>query len=182
MVQNENFGVFKYVCGSDKSNLRRYKMNDIQIIDDVTAFNYRVSGAVIKDNKVMLNRLKKDDFWTFVGGKVAFGERSEKAVIREYFEETGANIEVERLAACVENFFVFNSKQWHEILFFYVLKDHTEELDIFEGERAIKDNSEGIYKWFELTELDEIKIQPECLRQIINNLNHQNIQHIINES
>lgn len=157
-------------------------MRDIQIIDNETVFNYRVSGAVIKDNKILLNRLKSDNFWTFVGGKVVFGENSEKAIIREYFEETGANIGVERLAACVENFFVFNSKQWHEILFFYVLKDDDEELDIFDGERVIKDNSDGIYKWFDLTELDKVKIQPECSQQIIDNLNYQSVQHIINES
>lgn len=157
-------------------------MRDIQIIDNETAFNYRVSGVVIKDNKILLNRLKKDDFWTFVGGKVAFGENSEKAIIREYFEETGVNIEVERLAACVENFFTFHSKQWHEILFFYILKDTNGELDIFEGERVIKDNLDGIYKWFDLAELDNVKIMPECSQQIINNLNNQSVQHIINES
>lgn len=157
-------------------------MKDIQLIDDGTAFNFRVSGAVIKENKIMLNRLKSDDFWTFVGGKVAFGESSEKAIVREFFEETGANVGVERLAACVENFFHFNAKQWHEILFFYVLKDANEELDVFEGERVIKDNSDGIYRWFELAELDNIKIQPECSQQIIRNLNAQAVQHIINES
>lgn len=157
-------------------------MRDIQIIDNETAFNYRVSGAVIKDNKILLNRLKNDNFWTFVGGKVAFGENSEKAIIREYFEETGANVEVERLAACVENFFVFNSRQWHEILFFYVLKDDNEELDIFEGEKVIKDNSDGVYKWFELSELEKIKIQPECSQQIIYKLDYQSVQHIINIS
>lgn len=157
-------------------------MRDIQIVDNGTVFNFRVSGAVIKDNKILLNRLKNDNFWTFVGGKVAFGENSEKAIIREYFEETGANVVVERLAACVENFFVFNSKQWHEILFFYVLKDNNEELEIFEGERGIKDNSNGIYKWFDLIELDNVKIQPECSQQIIYNLNYHSVQHIINET
>ena len=50
-------------------------MRDIQIIDDGNAFNFRVSGAVIKENKIMLNRLKMNVFWTFVGGKVAFGGR-----------------------------------------------------------------------------------------------------------
>ena len=44
-------------------------MRDIQIIDDGNAFNFRVSGAVIKENKIMVNRLKMDDFWTFVGEK-----------------------------------------------------------------------------------------------------------------
>lgn len=156
-------------------------MRDIQIIDNGDAFNYRVSGVVIKDNKILLNRMGNDDFWTFVGGKVAFGESSEKAIVREYFEETGANIGVERLAALVENFFDFNSKRWHELLFFYVLKDENEELDLFEGERRIRDNSKGIYKWFDLTELGTIKIQPKCSQQIINDLNVQGVQHIINE-
>ena len=50
-------------------------MKDIQLIDDGTAFNFRVTGAVTKENKIMLNRLKMNDFWTFVGGEVAFGGR-----------------------------------------------------------------------------------------------------------
>ena len=129
----------------------------------------------------MLNRLKNDDFWTFVGGKVSLGEDSQKAIIREYFEETGTNISVERLAACIENFFVFNSKRWHEILFFYVLKDDNEELELFEGEREIKDNLDGIYKWFDLSELEKVKIQPKCSQEIISKLNYNSFQHIINE-
>ena len=56
-----------------------------------------------------------------------------------------------------------------------------EELDLFEGEQEIKDNSSGIYKWFDISELDKVKIQPECSMQIINNLNGQVFQHIINE-
>lgn len=145
-------------------------------------FNFRVSGAVIKDNKIMLNRLRKDDFWTFVGGKVAFGESTEASLVREYFEETGAQVEVERLAACVENFFIFNDVQWHEILYFYTLKDDNDELEIFEGERPIQDNCDGVYKWFDLGELENISIQPECSKQVLKNLNNHSIQHIINES
>ncbi|MGN0452763.1 MAG: NUDIX hydrolase [Ruminococcus sp.] len=156
-------------------------MRDIQIKECENVFNYRVSGALIKDNKILLNRLKKDDFWTFVGGKVSFGESSEKAIVREYFEETGANIGVERLAAFVENFFNYESKQWHEILLFYVIYDENEELQLFEGEREIKDNDQGVYKWFELSDLDKINLQPECSYQIINNMEHQSFQHIINE-
>ena len=156
------------------------KMKDIQIRSNKTVFNYRVSGAVIKNNKILLNRLKKDTFWTFVGGKVEFGESSERAIIREYYEETGAAIEVERLAAVVENFFVFNQKQWHELLFFYILKDEKCALDVFKGERTIRDNSAGIYRWFDLCELKNIQLQPECSQKIIENLSFQNIQHIVN--
>ena len=44
-------------------------MKDIQLIDDGTAFNFRVTDAVAKENKIMLNRLKSDDFWTFAVGR-----------------------------------------------------------------------------------------------------------------
>ena len=38
-----------------KLELWRYQMKDIQMIDKETVFNYRVSGAVNKNNKIMLN-------------------------------------------------------------------------------------------------------------------------------
>lgn len=79
-------------------------MRDIQIKEDASVFSCRVTGVIIKNNKILLNRLKIDDFWTCVGGKVAFGESTEEAVIREYKEETGADIQIDRLVAVVENF------------------------------------------------------------------------------
>ncbi|MDD6571690.1 MAG: NUDIX domain-containing protein [Thermoflexaceae bacterium] len=155
-------------------------MRDIQIKEDESVFNCRVAGVIVKNNMILLNRLKNDDFWTCVGGKVAFGESTEESIIREYREETGVNIRIEHLSAIVENFFEFNSKQWHEFLFFYELKDENGELDFFEGERKIKDNANGVYKWFDLNELESIKMQPECSYRIIKNITSQNIQHIIN--
>lgn len=156
-------------------------MRDIQIKENESVFNYRVSGAFIKDNKILLNRLKTDDFWTFVGGKVAFGENSEETVIREYYEETGATISVERLVAFVENFFEYDFKTWHEILLFYLLRDDNNEFNIFEGEKEIKDNHSGVYKWFDLNEIENIKLQPECSYQILKTIYQQSIKHIINK-
>ena len=49
-------------------------MRDIQIIDDGNAFNFRVSGAVIKENKIMLNRLKWMIFGRLSGGRLPSGE------------------------------------------------------------------------------------------------------------
>ena len=54
---------------------------------------------VCDDNKVVvIDRQKKD--WagiTFPGGHVAFGETTAETIVREFKEEIGADIKVERL-------------------------------------------------------------------------------------
>ena len=40
-----------------------------------------------------------------VGGRIKFGETAEEAVVREVFEETGIQMEIDRLGFVYENFF-----------------------------------------------------------------------------
>lgn len=74
-----------------------------------------------------------------------FGENLEKAIIREYYEETGATIEVERLALALK-ISLFSTQDNGMRFFFLYSKDENGEQDIFEGERVIKDNSDGIFQ------------------------------------
>lgn len=48
-------------------------------------------GIILKDNSVLLVRRTDYPIWVLPGGGVESGETSEKAVIREIFEETGFN-------------------------------------------------------------------------------------------
>lgn len=52
---------------------------------------YRIATRVllIKDGKVLLVREKDDDWWSFPGGGVDYGETLKGAVIREVVEELG---------------------------------------------------------------------------------------------
>ena len=45
-------------------------MRDIQFQKEHKRFNCRVNGICIKDNNILLSKLKDDNYWTFVGGKV----------------------------------------------------------------------------------------------------------------
>ena len=45
-------------------------MKDIQFKTDEVVFNCRTVGVCIKENKIFLSKLKSDDYWTFIGGKV----------------------------------------------------------------------------------------------------------------
>jgi len=56
---------------------------------------YRIATRVlvIKDDKVLLVREKDDDWWSFPGGGVDYGETIPEALIREAVEELGAEPE-----------------------------------------------------------------------------------------
>lgn len=158
-------------------------MRDIKYEDSDRIFNFRVCGILIKKNKVLLNRLKDNNFWTFIGGKVVFGETTEESIIREYKEEIGINVETDRLVSIVENFFFYRDKKWHELLYFYLLRDPLNKLQIFSGTRDILDNLSGEFIWLDIKKLDSIKIQPECSRDILLSLHsdNDNIKHIIHK-
>lgn len=153
-------------------------MEDLQYKSQSGMFNVRVVGVCVKENKVFISKLKGDEFWTFVGGKAHFGESTADAVLREFEEEVGAKLSIDRLAAVIENFFEFQAKKWHQYIFCYILKDEENALEIFEGERAIKDNPRGVYKWVDVEVLKNEKIAPACLAEILGN-SDKGIQHII---
>lgn len=61
-----------------------------------------VKGIIIYKNKVLLlKRCEKDEInpgkWEFVGGRVEFGEDLEEALKREVMEETGINVNIDKI-------------------------------------------------------------------------------------
>lgn len=153
-------------------------MKDIQFAADGGMFNCRVVGICIKENKIFLSKMAADDYWTFIGGKVIFGESSDNAIIREYREEVGAHLQIDRLMAVIENFFELGGKPWHQYIFFYLLKDENNVLELFDGERQIADEGSAVYKWFDLSALDGIKIKPDCAAEILKKLPKHTVHYI----
>ena len=59
-------------------------------------FQIRVTGILIEDNKILLVKQKyKDREWSLPGGRLENGESIENGLIREMFEETGLNVQIE---------------------------------------------------------------------------------------
>ena len=152
---------------------------DIQYKTDDGYFNCRVVGVCVKNNKVFLSKLKTDEYWTFIGGKSEFGEATDEAIIREYKEETGATLQINRLLAVIENFFDMDNSNWHQLIFFYLLDDDNNELEDFDGYKEVNDNSNAIYQWINLEQIDSLNIKPDCAQQILKKF-PQNIVHYIN--
>ena len=154
-------------------------MSDIQFSTDGGMFNVRVAGICVKENKIILSKMESDDFWVFIGGKVRFGESTDEAILREYREETGAQLHVDRLLSVTENFFSYMDRPWHQYLFYYLLRDDDESLKLFDGEREISDHHDIKYRWFDLSELDNVVIKPDCSAEIVRNMSND-IRHLIN--
>ena len=151
---------------------------DIQYKTDDGYFNCRVVGVCVKNNKVFLSKLKEDEYWTFIGGKSEFGEATDEAIIREYKEETGATLQINRLLAVIENFFDMDNSNWHQLIFFYLLNDDNNELEDFDGYKEVNDNSNAIYQWITLEQIDSLNIKPNCAQQILKKI-PKNIVHYI---
>ncbi|BAY92886.1 MULTISPECIES: NUDIX hydrolase [unclassified Tolypothrix] len=62
---------------------------------------------------------KQSTFYRALGGGVDFGETSLIALQREFQEEIQAELTNIRYLGCIENLFIFNGRQGHEIIQLY---------------------------------------------------------------
>lgn len=62
---------------------------------------------------------KQEVFYRALGGGVKFGETSRAALEREFQEEIQATLTNIRYLGCIENLFIFNGRQGHEIIQLY---------------------------------------------------------------
>lgn len=94
-------------------------------------FSYRVGGLLIKNNKILLQRPKNDDF-AIIGGHVSSLETTVETLKREFEEELHAKIDADSLFAVGEVFFPWGQKPCHQICLYYkvhLLDDNDIPLD-----------------------------------------------------
>lgn len=94
---------------------------DVVFQTEQAVFNYRVAGIWIENGHVLLHRDVKESNWSLPGGRVAIAEDSQSSLIREFREELGIDVQVDRMAFVIENFFEHGGKDFHEIGFYYVV-------------------------------------------------------------
>ena len=157
----------------------------ITFLRDNQRFNFRVAGIAIANNRVLLHRLDRDDFWTFPGGRVELGETSQDALLRELKEELNADIEIVRMLWLVENFFEYNSQQYHEIAFYYLMQfpKRSPYLNQDSSFPGIESDVSLEFKWFPIDSnvLKKLPLLPSFLQDSLNNL-PTSVEHIIQNS
>ena len=114
----------------DKPGLQKSGINppsDCTIPIDNGLINIRVGAVIRKENQFLMVGNDQQDYLYSVGGRVKFGETAEQAVIREVFEETGIEMEVDHLGFIQENFFygdtgIKKDKLIYEISYYFYMK------------------------------------------------------------
>jgi ADP-ribose pyrophosphatase YjhB (NUDIX family) len=124
-------------------------------------------GAIVRDGeRVLLVRRNKQPargLWTFPGGAVELGEPVEVAVRREVREETGLEIEVERVALVIDR---IERDEEGLVRYHYVIVDYLARPA--GGSLAAGDDADGAL-WATLADLDRLEMT-EPAREIARGL------------
>lgn len=79
---------------------------------------------IINGDKVLVYRVLDEKTGThiyrLIGGRIEFGELSEKAAIREFFEETQIEVKSQKHVGCFESIYILHGKPKHELVQIYV--------------------------------------------------------------
>ena len=155
---------------------------DCNTLSSEGRFRYRAAAIIIEDKKVLMATNELVDYYYSIGGAVLLHETAEEAVLREVFEETGINYEIDRLAFIHENFYqelVLNKNmRFHEISFYFLMKSQDEKLEI-----NISEVFPGVKEqivWLPLDSLNKLKIFPTFFRDKLPIIDNK-VEHIISE-
>ena len=79
--------------------------SDCTVPIDDGLLNIRVGAIICRGNDFLMMENDKATFLYSVGGRVKFGETAQEAIVREVLEETGTQMEIDRLGFVHENYF-----------------------------------------------------------------------------
>jgi 8-oxo-dGTP pyrophosphatase MutT (NUDIX family) len=135
----------------------------LEVRDGSSAFKIRSAALIVRDGRVLLNRLRGDDVWMLPGGTGEFGESAEETLRRELREELGVEASVGRLLWVVEHFFELTGRRWHQVLWIYEasLPGDVGSED-GEWERASSDGAER-FLWADAAALRSLRVVPGFL-------------------
>ena len=155
---------------------------DWLFVDGDKMYNFRGSGVLIHENKLLVQRGINDTDYALTGGQVKFGETSAETVVREYKEEMGAVVLADRLIWVEESFWKWGQRDCHTICHYHLLKLKNPAQIPLDGTFKSSENDESrlLFTWiplFELTGFQET-IYPVFIKEKIFNIK-DGIEHFI---
>ncbi len=147
--------------------------NDIRLMINEVKFSARAAAVIIKNNKVLFQKRKKDSFWALPGGAIGTLERGTDVVKRELLEETGEDkASIVRPLWFVEYFFNFDNKKQHQYILGYLVDVPDDSKLLSQVEFAgIEEDKEIVYKWIDINEITSSPIKPDYLKEKLTNIN-----------
>jgi ADP-ribose pyrophosphatase YjhB (NUDIX family) len=118
----------------------------VSSIDSESRIRTQALALIRRGDRILVERchdwVKDEWFCRLLGGTVEFGEKAPETVRRELLEELGAEADVGRLLATIENIFTFGGAAGHEICLVYECSLRDErfyELDEWQAEEITPD-------------------------------------------
>ena len=140
---------------------------DIRVMIDDIKFGARAVGVLKKNNKILFQKRKNDDFWALPGGGIEVMERAKDVIVRELKEEIDLdNVQVIKPLWFVEYFFNFDNTNWHQYIIGYLLDiDDDNEIILKEEFDGIEEGKNIVYKWIDIKDIKNAAIKPEYLKE-----------------
>ena len=145
---------------------------DARIVIDEYRLKLRTTGIIIHDNKILIEKYD-DKLYFLPGGTINLYENSEDAIVRELKEELDKDFVIDELVSIKEEFYIskVNELKNHHINFYYKMKFKNEsDIDSVDLGRLENDHGNMIqhhYKWVSISDLENIKLIPEEIKQEI---------------
>ena len=156
------------------------KNRDWLFRDNGTIRGFRASGALVQNGKILIQRGERDTVFALPGGHVQFGETSAETIVREYKEETGADIEAGRLIWVDEEFWKWGENNAHTICFYHLLKiTNANGMPLDGNFLSLKTNDSKLFlEWAPLSKIKNADIYPRFIREKAANI-ADGIEHFI---
>lgn len=133
--------------------------------------NFRTAGILIRDDKILVQRDRNGTEYALPGGHVAVGETSAQSLVREFQEETGADIVCKDLLFTEECFWQWNHTFTHTLAFYYrIALVNQEDIPNTGAFVSQKDNCAVVLGWLPLAEVQNITLYPHFLKDELMNL------------
>ncbi len=133
--------------------------------------NLRVGAIIQRNGELLMAGNTRDAYLYSVGGRIKMGETAQEAVVREVLEETGARMEVDRLAFIHENYFRLDvgpnaGKPVYELCFYYLMQVPADFAPICES--RTEDGMTEFLRWVQPH--TPIRLYPEFFRTELDHL------------
>jgi 8-oxo-dGTP pyrophosphatase MutT (NUDIX family) len=145
----------------------------------ISRFNLRSSCVCKRGDEILLFHFDIGDFWSLPGGRSNLHESTSDTAIREFQEEIGEKVKVDRLLWVIENFFKFEEENFHELLFVYLVELPTTSKIINENEFfAHEGEKEMLCRFVNPKDFSKYNILPNILSRLLSDI-PSNTEHII---
>lgn len=142
---------------------------DCSFIEGKDRFRYRVGGIVVCGSYALFGVNEKCDYYYTVGGGVHMGEKSEDAILRELYEETGERMSIIRPLCLVENFFdgdgIFEGFDCHVLELYYLIE--CDERKDFNAHSVTAGDAEEKACWLPFDRIEEYDIRPPLVKELL---------------